>query len=56
MRSGYQTLPYHADGAAFVQQSHFEGMPGCVCFQSDQLLMEIRQAYREDKHGGLPGR
>jgi hypothetical protein len=21
MRSGYQTLPYHADGAAFVQQS-----------------------------------
>ncbi len=22
MRSGYQTLPYHADGAAFVQQSH----------------------------------
>ena len=25
MRSGYQTLPYHADGAAFVQQSRSVG-------------------------------
>ena len=24
MRSGYQTLPYHADGAAFVQQSRWQ--------------------------------